>query len=362
MTIRWFKGVRADNEMAVLKSFADKKYNFIIFKTVLLLFACLVTWVSCNSGTIPAKKEKKEDTGIHKTVERGPVRVDVDVDKKTITIADRLNLTIRVISDEDYAIELPGFGAKLEQFGIVDYHTTQPRLVTGNKIQVERSYILEPFLSGDYNIPPMKVTFRKKGEKEDYPHTIETEKITITVTSLLPEKLEAMKIHDILPPVDLPKSWTIWIVSGTIAIVLLVAGIIVFIGIRKYKQSKMGMLEQVIPAHELAFSELEQLIAENLIEKGDVKLFYHRISDILRRYIENRFGIHAPEQTTEEFLAGLENRKRFPDEYCLLLNKFLTHCDLVKFARHQPDDTDIRNTFDSCREFIIGTKQKDEKE
>jgi hypothetical protein len=78
----------------------------------------------------------------------------------------------------------------------------------------------------------------------------------------------------------------------------------------------------------------------------------------LRRYIENRFGIHAPGQTTEEFLSwqsrhadsALERRHQ------LLLTQFLKHCDLVKFAELQPSEAEIQKTFDACKEFILETR------
>ena len=97
-------------------------------------------------------------------------------------------------------------------------------------------------------------------------------------------------------------------------------------------------------------------MAENLVEKGEVKRFYQRISDILRRYIERRFGINAPEQTTEEFLAGIKTRHDFPETYHALIKSFLTRCDLVKFAEHQPTTENIQQIFDSCKDFIIGTQ------
>ena len=100
------------------------------------------------------------------------------------------------------------------------------------------------------------------------------------------------------------------------------------------------------------------MIARNLIESGEIKLFYQEISNILRRYIEKRFGINAPEQTTEEFLDGLKTPATFPVEYQDLLKRFLIHCDLVKFAAHQPVAEDIQNTVDSCRKFIDETALK----
>jgi hypothetical protein len=268
-----------------------------------------------------------------------------------------LNLTISVTADEEYEVELPGFGDKLEQFGIVDYHTSQPRLTDEKRSEISRSYVLEPFLSGDYTIPPMKVSFWKKDEKDTSTHDIETEEITIHVASILPENLEKRTLHDIRPPVVLPTSYRVWIWAGSLAGAVLCIGLAAFFLIKRRRKTDEAV-QHTIPAHELAFDELEALVAENLVEKGEVKRFYQRISDILRRYIENRFGINAPEQTTEEFLASIRTRHDFPKAYNPLMKNFLTHCDLVKFAEHQPTTQNIQQTFDSCKEFILGTQNK----
>lgn len=321
---------------------------------VLIVYALVLS--SCDSAD---KKESpqntKKDTGILKTYERGPVTVTLQTDKQEITIADRLNLTISVTAEEKYEVELPGFGEKLEQFGIVDYHTSQPKLTDENRSEISRSYVLEPFLSGDYTIPPMKVSFWKKGEQDTDRHEVETEEITIHVTSILPKDMEKMTLHDIKPPVVLPTSYGVWIWTGSLAGAVLCIGLAAFFLIKRRRKADEAV-QPTIPAHELAFNELEALIAENLVEQGEVKRFYQKISDILRRYIERRFGIHAPEQTTEEFLAGIKTRHDFPKTYNPLIKNFLTHCDLVKFAEHQPTTENIQQTFDSCQDFILGTR------
>ena len=98
-------------------------------------------------------------------------------------------------------------------------------------------------------------------------------------------------------------------------------------------------------------------MAENLPEQQRIKEFYSRISDILRHYIENRFGLHAPEQTTEEFLGALSVTRTLTPPQKELLKAFLKHCDLVKFAEHIPGDEDIQRTFDSCKHFILETRE-----
>ncbi len=331
-----------------------------IYRAAIALCLTVIAFslTACEKEKTPHKSNASESPGIHKTFERGPVSVDLDIDKKEITIADRVNLSITVISDEDYEVRLPAFGSKLEQFGIIDYHTTQPELVDDNRQKISRSYVLEPFLSGDYVIPPMQIDFWKKGEKEKDLHTLETEEITIKVSSLLPEKMEDIKLHEIRPPVALPRSKDMWIWAAAAA-GLMAVGIVLLVIIRYRKKKVQQEVSQKIPPHELAFTELQRLVDEDLIQKGEIKLFYQRISDVLRHYIENRFGLRAPEQTTEEFLMDLEASNTLPVEYRPLLKTFLTHCDLVKFAEHRPTTEDIQRTFDSCKNFITGTQEKD---
>ena len=300
------------------------------------------------------------EAGFEKTFDRGPVSVRLRVDKKEATIADRLTLTIDVFSSEDYEARLPAFGEKLDQFGIVDYTTPQPELIEDNKTKRTRSYVLEPFLSGDYVIPPMKVEFWSKKEEDAKRHELETDEVAIKIKSLLPEDVENLQIHDIEDPVLMPKakiseSPYLWIGLGALA-VLLAAGAL-FAALRK-GQEKIS--EQIVPAHEIAYRALERLIAENLPGKGEIKEFYQRISDILRQYIENRFGLHAPEQTTEEFLTALGANATLAPGHKSLLKNFLQHCDLVKFAKHEPTTEDIQKTFDSCNGFIGETKATEE--
>ena len=325
---------------------------FCIFLSALLM--------ACNASPGDDNhtgKTAKNDAGIHQTIERGPVIVDLDADKREISIADRLNLTLSVIYHEDYVVELPRLGEKLEEFGIVDYHTSPPELTGDRQLNVSRTYVLEPFLSGDYKIPAMTVSFRKKDAETEAWHEIQTNAVTVKVTSLLPENFKDMTLHDIMPPVDPPRSHGAWLWIGGASLALLISGMGVFLVLRQKNRNRNALQAVAIPAHQQAFDALNALVAENLVEKGRVKEFYQKISDILRRYIENRFHIRAPELTTEEFLIAIQAKDDFAAAHQVLLKNFLTHCDLVKFARHQPQTEDIQKTFDACKAFILGTQE-----
>jgi len=94
----------------------------------------------------------------------------------------------------------------------------------------------------------------------------------------------------------------------------------------------------------------------NLVEQGQIKEFYEQISGILRHYIEDRFDLHAPERTTEEFLAELRFAEALGSFDKDVLGEFLMHCDLVKFAKHDPTTEQIQRTFDLVKDFIERTR------
>ncbi len=81
-----------------------------------------------------------------------------------------------------------------------------------------------------------------------------------------------------------------------------------------------------------ALHELGELLEKRLPERGRVKDFYVELTHVVRRYIERRYGIRAPRQTTEEFLASAMKRPEFPADTLDGLAAFLESADLVKFA------------------------------
>ena len=103
------------------------------------------------------------------------------------------------------------------------------------------------------------------------------------------------------------------------------------------------------------YAALDRLQSDDLITLQRIEEFYVRVSGILRYYIEWRFGLRAPEQTTEEFLDAMLVAGGPIAEHRDLLSAFLAHCDLVKFARHQPAPDDMHNALQRARDFVEQT-------
>jgi hypothetical protein len=75
---------------------------------------------------------------------------------------------------------------------------------------------------------------------------------------------------------------------------------------------------------------------------SDPKAFSTAVSGAIRAYLEERFNFHAPERTTEEFLYELQGSNLLTLEQKVSLGEFLANCDLIKFARYEPTETELR--------------------
>ena len=84
------------------------------------------------------------------------------------------------------------------------------------------------------------------------------------------------------------------------------------------------------------------------------KVFFTELSDIFRRYVEGRFYIKAMEETTSELMASMNEADISADDISYL-QKSLTNCDLVKFAKFIPSDSQTGDTVKLARAFIERT-------
>lgn len=324
--------------------------------SALWMIVGVIFLISCVDDS--SRQTVEKDPGIEKQYEKGSIQVTLSTDKSRMTTAERISLSLTAFSDENISIQWPSVEQFLGQFKIFDYSTAQPELDDKNRKKTVRTYVLEPFLAGEYTIPSMKITFGKPGGNSQDKNSnvlIETEELTIPVRSVLPDTRMDRKPNDIKPPVDIPQSYVFWIWAIAIVCLLLIVTIFVVIRFRKNKKGKDAGEVRLSP-HEIAFRELSNLAIPTQMEKMEIKIFYQKISDILRNYIENRFGVNAPDQTTEEFLTGMDFRNIIEPSHKPLLRNFLAQCDLVKFAEHRPGKEDIEESFNKCRHFINQTK------
>lgn len=108
--------------------------------------------------------------------------------------------------------------------------------------------------------------------------------------------------------------------------------------------------EPVIPAWEKALKALDELITEDLLDKGETVLYHFRLSNILRAFLEENYSFPALEMTGREIAVSL-NRRNIPQAQ--EIRKFITYCDLVKFAKREPAAVEIEENTLWLRNYLI---------
>jgi hypothetical protein len=163
----------------------------------------------------------------------------------------------------------------------------------------------------------------------------------------------ANDIRDIKPPVEIPSGWEwLWWTLGTLAVVALL-----FAAWRWWQKRRSQIpVEPPVPAHVRA----REMLGKALALIAHPKPFCTLVSDTIRTYLEERFDFHAPERTTEEFLHELRGTDLLSAEQKEKLGEFLERCDLVKFAKYEPVEPELRDLHGSALRLVEETEPKPE--
>jgi hypothetical protein len=280
------------------------------------------------------------------------IEVNSAVDTSRITIGDRITYTLSINHVDTMRVEKPGEGVNLGQFEIKEYKIYDPVQNEG-RIEEKFEYVISVFDTGTFVIPPFPVAYFPTDSLSDY-KLIEASAITIYVESVIQD--EERQLRDVKPPIDIPFDY--FVLFSVIGSILLI-GTMAYLGYRLYRKRKeTGYLlrppEPPRPAHEVALKALDELIKKDLLSRGLTKEFYIEISEIIRRYIEGRFFIHALEETSNEILRELRNQD-IEDEIRILAQEILELSDLVKFAKYKPEHDENDKVITISREFIEKT-------
>jgi uncharacterized protein DUF4381 len=156
----------------------------------------------------------------------------------------------------------------------------------------------------------------------------------------------AEELHDIAPPVDysLLPPWLVFVIAF---VVLSLLGLVVWWFAKRRKPE----LPPRAP-REVALEELEQI--RGAIERMNPYQFSISVSDILRRYVTQQYGVPATRQTSIEFLSAAAKAPSFSADDKSLLEDFLNRCDLIKFAKYEATTSDSELLLEEAVRFVKG--------
>lgn len=221
---------------------------------------------------------------------------------------------------------------------------------------IKKDILIQSFDSGLYPIGPLKL-LTPSGD------TIYSNRLSLKVIPVDVDSLET--IHSFAPVQKANSKWWDFIpdfildywIYLIIMIIIIVAGFVIWLMAKK--KIKVPFIPQPKPVspYQMALESLDILRDKHLCEQGREKEYYTELTDILRRYLESRFGINAMEMTSSQILKELQNSEVARHHY--MIKRILEIADFVKFAKVRPLPSDNVAVWNNAREFVIDTKPDD---
>ncbi len=308
-------------------------------------------------------------------VDGGPVpafRLTAALDTTATTVGGRLRLTVDWEGDASWQVLPPERSAELGSFRVRSVEEalrtdTQRRLV----------YTLVAVEAGEVAVPPLSFTVQR-GDGE--PVEAFTEPIPVSVASnLAPPPAEGAPAPapdeaadpgtapadgplpaDYKPMLDAPRDWRpIWI-AALAALIAAVAGFFLLRALRKLRARPREAAPEPVakaptrPAWEIALEELDAVREADWVGRNELGRQYDDVTEALRRYVENRYGVPALESTTDD-LRDLLRRSAMPGDVAGRALSLLAEADLVKFAKGIPDPDSARSSETRARAIVEET-------
>lgn len=314
------------------------------------LWPLLLVLGACRPQT-PAAPDLLQDV-----VERGPLRLTVAAGPRNPAVGDVISVTVAVETPEDFLVALP----TVQDFGELPARLTDtpdPRPgATG--LVWRRSFEIDALVSGPLKVPALTARYGRRSDPAESQPVLDSELVSnalkLDVSSALTDKDGPEQPRDItgalLPPKPPMPLWMrITLAAGTA---------VLLVGVwRAYRALRRWLLRPAPPIlpEVWALRALADLAGGDWFERGRMREYYYRLTEVVRSYIERKFGLAAPEMTTEEFLAVLARDRRAVPYDAARLRQFLEACDIVKYAAWEPRREDAEAGLATARAFVHAT-------
>ena len=285
------------------------------------------------------------------------VSVEAMIDSIQILVGQQAHVTLTAVAKENSKVEFPQFKPTqmitpgVEVLGSQELESQQEDNGFVTRATV---YTLTSFDDTLYYLPPMTVKIDGKPYKSK---SLALKVLTIDV--------DTTNVDQFFGPKDVqdnPFQWSDWSLTFWLSVLMLVLLAICYYLYLRMRDNKpiithIRIVKKLLP-HQKAMQQIEQIKAEKMVTAENSKEYYTKLTDTLRKYIEERYGFNAMEMTSSEIIEKLTATQ---DESALseLRHLFLT-ADLVKFAKYSTlineNDMNLVNAID----FINQTKLENE--
>jgi hypothetical protein len=284
------------------------------------------------------------------TVTSEPYSFSATVDRDSISVGDPLNLilTLELPTDAKPTV-IPEISLP-ESFRIQGTQDAVRDPVGEGRSRWTQSIKLTGFRTGEFEIPGIRL---KVSEVPGDTTVLSDDPIPILVQSIRPEDLA--DILDVKQPVSIDAVIPFWIWGLLVLLVALLVGYLIW---RRRRKVQEFPIESTVVVD--WFDEVRKLCFSGLIEAGEFDVYYTRLSEALRRFIEQRSGVEAMERTTFEIRSDLV-QVGMADTHILGVESFLNEADLVKFAKFEPNGARAVEDGDRVLALMVGIEKARER-
>ncbi len=287
------------------------------------------------------------------------VEYGVALDTNYMLIGDQQHLTFQVRSDGQVKVEFPLLRDTVVQgVEILSGPLRDSVREKNGKWLIEEKYLITAFDTGVYVVPSMPV----KIINQDYNNVLRTEPVSFVVNTYQVDPQKGN--YDIVYPYDAP--WTFreilpYLLWSLLGVGFLLVGIS-FWRRRKKNKPLFGVKKEEIPPYVKAIRSLDEIKEEKLWQAGREKEYYTRLTDTVRLYLDEEFGIAAMEQTSGEIMTALKEKPEVETKERERMEELLSTADFVKFAKYTPLQDENARHLEMAYGFVNSTHQRKQAE
>jgi hypothetical protein len=285
--------------------------------------------------------------------QRGPARLAIEGGtpqggKLEVPLSGTLRVVLSVEGGHALEVETGKAITTSEGWSVSPSGQPQRSTLPEGRVRWQQEFLLSPAKPGAL---PLAIAPLRYREAAGAWKTIAWGPVPVLVTTEV-DSADLKQLHDIPGPLGYPPPppWPRWPLGVAIGLALAAAGVVLW-----RLRRRPGPEAPPPSPTEWALGQLDRLDQLNLPGQGEINRYFTLLSDTLRRYLELRFQLRAPRQTTAEFLQTPETTRQLSPAQQELLRDFLQRCDLAKFARAPASPEECRSAADLARLFIAET-------
>ncbi|NWF88569.1 MAG: hypothetical protein HXY50_03810 [Ignavibacteriaceae bacterium] len=252
-------------------------------------------------------------------------------DKSKYEVGDYITYSIEISHDRNLKVYKPILSELIKGLDVINSEEPTVEDDQGNK-KIFYRYTISKYDSAEVTIPSVPIIYKFGNDTTSL--QVYTNPVTFLVSTL--PVIQNAEIKDVKPPISIPLGLITFLLI--VAVIILLIALAVYLYRRQQKKKRKHVHRKkiyIIPPHVKALSELHKLDEMQLWQQGKVKEYHSIITEIIRRYFEERFKILALESSTTEIMEQLK-RVVLPENIYKTVNNFLDNADLVKFAKYKP--------------------------